>query len=138
MEQSQRLLEAIWSDDVAAVTALIVAGVDVNVAPDPHWPPLFQAIEHLRAEIARLLLAAGADVNRDVGGGWTPLLHAIDIESDTAWQSHYESGHESTELTTLLLAAGAVPTDAAFESARAYNNRRALSLLEQARLPAGD
>jgi hypothetical protein len=65
--------------------------------------------------IARLLIAAGADVNCDVVGGWTPLIHAIDIESGAAWQSHHETGHESTELTTLL-AAGAVPTDAAFES----------------------
>ncbi len=132
MAEAQRLSEAIWADDLATATALVAAGVDVNAADDPHWPPLFQAIEHQRAEIARRLIAAGADVNRDVGEGWTPLVHAIDMESDAAWQAHHEAGRESTELTALLLAAGAVPTERAFESARAYNNRRAVSLLERA------
>ncbi|AWM42410.1 hypothetical protein C1280_27630 [Gemmata obscuriglobus] len=125
--------EAIWADDLATVAAIIAAGADVNAADEPHWPLLFQAIEHQRTEIARRLIAAGADINCDVGAGWTPLVHAIDIESDAAWQANHEAGHESTELTALLLAAGAIPTERAFESARAYNNRKALSLLEGAR-----
>lgn len=135
MDEARRLSKAVWADDLGAVTALIAAGADVNAAHEPHWPPLFQAIEHQRVEIARRLIAAGADVNRDAGGGWTPLVHAIDIESDAAWQAHQEVGYESTELTALLLAAGAVPTERAFEMAQAYSNRRALSLLEQARHP---
>ena len=68
----------------------------------------------------------------DFGGpGWTPLVHAIDIESDAAWQAHYETGHESTELTELLLASGAVPTKRAFEVAEGYGNQKALALLRQ-------
>jgi ankyrin repeat protein len=129
MTDARRLLEAVWADDPATVAALISAGVDVNATHEPHWPPLFQAIERRRIEIARRLIEAGAEVNKDVGEGWTPLVHAIDIESDAAWQAHHETGHESTELTTLLLSAGAVPTERAFELAREYNNRRVLSLL---------
>jgi hypothetical protein len=66
----------------------------------------------------------------DFGGdGWTPLVHAIDIESDAAWQAHHETGHESTELTELLLASGSVPTKRAFEVAEGYGNQKALALL---------
>ncbi len=68
----------------------------------------------------------------DFGGpGWTPLVHAIDIESDAAWQAHHETGHESTELTALLLASGAVPTNRAFEIAENYGNEKALALLRR-------
>jgi ankyrin repeat protein len=131
MADAQRLSEAVWKDDLATVAALIESGVDVNIAHEPHWPPLFQAIEHQRVEIAQRLIAAGANVNYDLGEGWTPLVHAIDIESDVASQAYHEAGHESTELTALLLSAGAVPTERAFKLARAYNNRRALTLLER-------
>jgi hypothetical protein len=97
------------------------------------------AIEHQRVEIVRRLIAAGAFLNGELsmpgwdfgGPGWTPLVHAIDIESDAAWQAHYETGHESTELTELLLASGAVPTKRAFEVAEGYGNQKALALLRQ-------
>ncbi len=68
----------------------------------------------------------------DFGGpGWTPLVHAVDIESDVAWQAHHETGHESTELTELLLASGAVPSERAFEIAESYGNEKALTLLRR-------
>jgi hypothetical protein len=76
-----------------------------------------------------MLVAAGADANHDAGDGWTPLCHAIDIESDAAWQAHYEHGHASTEITALLLAAGAIPTRRAFKLAEDYWNQSALDLL---------
>lgn len=75
----------------------------------------------------------GADVNHDIGGGQTPLFHAIDIESDTDSQRGASTDEVSTELTEMLLAAGAVPTNRVFELARAYNNHKVLSLLERAR-----
>ncbi len=59
-------------------------------------------------------------------------MHAIDIESDAVWQAHHDSGHESTEITELLSKVGAIPTERAIETARAYNNLRALRLLERA------
>jgi ankyrin repeat protein len=76
------------------------------------------AIEQRWIEIARCLIEAGADVNQERDTGWTPLVHAIDIESDAAWQTRYETGRESMELTALLLAAGAASTDRAVEVAK--------------------
>jgi ankyrin repeat protein len=129
---SESLIAAIRANDSQAVERLIQAGADVNALPeDGDWPPLAFAIEHERIEIMRRLIAAGAHVNRDIGDGWSPLAHAIDLESDGAWQAHHETGHESTELTELLLAAGAVPTPRAFEVAEAYQNLKALALLRQ-------
>lgn len=105
--------------------------VDLDAATAPRCPPLFGAIEHRRIGEVRQLIAEGADVNCDVGAGWTPLVHAIDMESDTAWQQHHELDRESTELTELLLAAGAMPTQEAFAIARRYQNCKALALLER-------
>jgi hypothetical protein len=74
-------------------------------------------------------VTAGADINRDLGQGWTPLAHAIDIESDAAWQRHHEPGRTNAELTEMLLKAGAIPTERAFELASAYGNEKVLVLL---------
>ena len=123
------LLRAIVDDDLPAVEALIAAGVDVNSSPEPHWPPLFCAMEHLRSEIAKRLIAAGADVNRVVEQDWTPLAHAIDTECDVASQEFGELGHESTELTELILAAGGKPTQRAIELATIYKSHKALALM---------
>src|SRR3954470_24717774 len=122
MEKTQRLSEAIRAHDLAAVDALIAEGVEVNACHEPHCPPLFQAVEHQQAEIARRLIAAGADINRDAGQGWTPLAHAIDSESDAASQAGLPPESVATELVELLLAAGAKPTARAFELAAAYCN----------------
>ena len=135
--QPVALIDAIHDDDLAAVDAAIAAGADVNAfPPSGHPPPLHVAIEHQRVEIVRRLIAAGAMVNRELsthgwvqGQGWTPLVHAIDIESDAAWHAHHETGHETTDLTELLLAAGALPTQRAFEVAEGYDNQKALALL---------
>ncbi|MBN9520808.1 hypothetical protein J0H58_20195 [bacterium] len=116
--------------DADALAARILA--DLDAAPAPPFPPLWRAIELGPVEEVRRLIAAGADVNGYPGGG-TPLVHAIDLESDTAWQRYHEPDREPTELTELLLAAGAVPTAEAFAVAHRYGNRRALALLERAR-----
>jgi hypothetical protein len=127
------LTDAIRTGDDRAVDAAIAAGADVNALPATgHQPPLHMAIEHQRVAIARRLIEAGALVNRELsmsgwdfgGAGWTPLVHAIDIESDAAWQAHHETGHETTELTELLLASGAVPTKRAFQIAGDYGTKR--------------
>jgi hypothetical protein len=133
------LPEAIHNDDVVALESAIAAGADINASPAGDYePPIFLAIEHKRVEMVRRLIAAGAQLNQQLsevpgwkfgGEEWTPLVHAIDIESDSAWQAHHETGHESTELTELLLVAGAVPTRHAFEIAEQYGNNKALELL---------
>jgi ankyrin repeat protein len=129
MVDSKRFSDAVWSGDLESVDAVIERGADVNAVDEPHDPPLHLAIERVWVSIVRRLIDAGADINRDLRDGWTPLVHAIDIESDGAWQSHHETGHESTVLTEILLIAGAVPTARAFEIARSYDNRNALALL---------
>lgn len=139
MMKAVSLIDAIIDDDLAAVEAAIAVGADVNAIPaSGHQPPIHVAIEHQRVEIGRCLIASGANLNRELlmlgwnlGQGWTPLVHAIDIESDAAWQAYYEMGHESTILTELLLASGALPTKLAFEVAEGYDNQKALALLRQ-------
>lgn len=121
----------VWAGDLDAVNAMMAAGADVNTADEPHDPPIHLAIEQEWLPIVRRLVEAGALINRDLRDGWTPLVHAIDIESDGAWQAHHETGHGSTELTELLLEAGAIPTDRAFQIARNYDHRRALDLLDK-------
>jgi ankyrin repeat protein len=130
--EAKRFVDAIWAGDIPAVEEMIANGADVN-APDAvgNQPPLRLAIEQQWTEIVHLLIASGADVNRDRGQGWTPLVHAIDIESDGAWQRFHEPDRESTELTELLLAAGATPTEEAFRVAQEYGNRRASALLKR-------
>jgi hypothetical protein len=129
------MTDAIGRGDLDAVVALLRSGADVNAADGPHSPPLHQAIEHQRVEIVRCLIAAGAAVNRDFGKGWTPLVHAIDSdsESDAASQAGTPPEAVSTELLELLLAAGAKPTERAFELAAAYRNHKAQALLQAAR-----
>jgi ankyrin repeat protein len=131
--ETKRLADAIWDRDVVTVVTLIAAGADVNAATADDTPPLlWLAIEQSWPEIVRLLVAAGADVNRYPGSGWgTPLAHAIDVESDTAWQRRDDPYRASTELTELLLAAGAVPAEEAFAKAQDYGNRQVLTLLQQ-------
>jgi ankyrin repeat protein len=136
VEEPKRFAEAVWTGDLPAVEAMLAAGADPNATHGDHQPPLHLAIEQMWVEVARRLVAAGAEVNRDDGQGWTPLVHAIDIESDAAWQSHHEAGRETTALTELLLAAGAVPTGRAYEVARRYENQKALVLLGRYERPA--
>jgi ankyrin repeat protein len=135
MVDAKQFSQAVWDGNLGTVKAMIAEGADVNVADDPHQPPLHLAIEQQWIEIVRCLIDAGAEINQSLEGGWTPLVHAIDIESDAAWQANHETGHESTELTELLLAAGAEPTKQAFEIARRYDNRKATALLEGYRRP---
>lgn len=129
MVDPQQFADAVWQGDAAAVDAMIAAGADVNtVPPEGYFTPLHLAVEQMNVEIARRLIEAGADVNHDLGDGWTPLAHAIDVESDSAWQAHYEPGHETTEVSELLLAAGAKITERAVQTAQIYDKHRELLL----------
>ena len=118
---------------------MIAAGVDVNaIEPDGFHPPLHLAIEQSWEAIVGELIRAGAEVNRPhpttrtpFGGEWTPLVHAIDVASDAASQLGKPPEEVEVWLVELLLRAGAVPAESAFEAARAYYNAKALKLLEQ-------
>lgn len=137
MSDGKTLSDAVWNRDLAEVNRQIARGVDVNtIDPVRWWPPLHLAIEQRAIEIVKVLIAAGADVNRSLENDWTPLAHAVDIESDAAWQSGLQTDHTSTELTTLLLAAGAIPCKRAVKIAREYQNHKAMVLLEAAQRAA--
>ena len=131
MVDAKQFSDAVWAGDLATVDSMIADGANVDVADAPRDRPLHLAIEQRWIEIVRRLVEAGASINTNSEDGWTPLVHAIDIESDAAWQSHYERGHESTELTKLLLEAGAIPTEHAIKTAQDYNNYKAMELLGQ-------
>jgi ankyrin repeat protein len=131
MVDPQRFSDAVWAGNLPAVTAMIADGADVDAADPPRDPPLHLAVEQQWIEIVRRLIMAGASIHAASDKGWTPLEHAIDIESDAAWQSHHEIGHESTVLTKLLLEAGAVPNERAFKLAHDYSNQKALELLSK-------
>ena len=127
----QALCEAIDSADLRKVDALILNGIDVNTADSEGLSPLRLSIERANPEIVNRLVVGGADVNEMDDSGWTPLMHAIDLESDAAWQSSYQTGCESTELTQLLLASGAQPTKEALQLASEYDNQKAVMLLRE-------
>lgn len=131
MVDPQRFSDAVWAGDLAAVTSMIADGADVDAADPPRDPPLHLAVEQQWLEIVRMLIVAGASIEAASDQGWTLLEHAIDIESDAAWQSHHESGYESTQVTKLLLDAGAIPSERAFKLARDYGNKKALELLAE-------
>jgi ankyrin repeat protein len=131
MLDAKQFAEAVWNGDLSAVNEMLANGADPNLADEDRYPPILLAIEQQYTAIVRRLIEAGADVNRPFAEDWTPLAHAIDTESDAAWQAHYELGHESTELTELLLASGAVPNARAFKLAEEYGNRKALELLRR-------
>jgi ankyrin repeat protein len=123
------LSDAVWAGDLAAVNAAIRLGANVNAAEGDRQPPLHLAIEQMEVEIVRRLIEAGAAVDGESGWGWSPLAHAVDIESDASWQSGESPEQVSTDLTELLLKAGALPTQQAIDIARRYGNHKALALL---------
>ena len=76
-------IAAEYSPDPAVITALALAGADVNARGAWDRTPLHQAAEHGTPGVVRALLAAGAEVDarprgldRNSGVGNTPLHHA--------------------------------------------------------------
>ena len=92
--QAAAIHEAAKKGDVAAITAALEAGVDVN-ASNGIATPLYYAIDGAHLEAAKLLIARGANVNLAAKWG-PPLLVAA------------ESG--KPEFVNLLLDAGADAT----------------------------
>lgn len=130
MRQPKTLTDAVWEGDVDAVQALLAAGADPNEFEQDRYPAFFMAVDGLELAIVRLLLAAGARLDLK-WNNWSVLVYSIDAESDAAWQANHEPNCESTEMTELLLSAGAVPDDEAFAIARQYENHKVLAVLER-------
>jgi len=70
------LHEAVYADDVEAVTRLIAAGADVKAANRYGVTPLWLASLNGSAAAIELLLKAGADANTVLPGGETVLMTA--------------------------------------------------------------
>lgn len=94
---TKRLMSAVLSEDAAAVSVLLRAGADPNVADRDRTTPLYLASVQGTADLVRLLLAAGAVPDTESGRGQegTPLCAAA------AW------GHNT--VVHLLLAHNADP-----------------------------
>src|SRR5574339_1026943 len=76
---NDQLYEAVRKGDVAAVTAALDKGADVNARFRYGTTALFKAAERGNAEITRILLDRGADVKvKDTFYGATAMSWAID------------------------------------------------------------
>src|SRR3954451_15937681 len=73
---STPLHDAIRAGDVAAVTALVTRGADVNASTAHGITPLVLAALMGQTPILRTLLDAGANPNAATPGGETPLMTA--------------------------------------------------------------
>jgi ankyrin repeat protein len=78
-ELNDQLFEAVRKGDVAAVTAALDHGADVNAKFRYGTTALFKAAERGYAEVAKVLLDRGADVKvKDTFYGTTAITWAID------------------------------------------------------------
>jgi hypothetical protein len=78
-ELNDQLFEAVRKGDVAAVTAALDRGADVNAKFRYGTTALFKAAERGHTEIAKLLLERGADVKvKDTFYGATAMTWALD------------------------------------------------------------
>lgn len=97
----EELVAAARWGDVATIETIATGGVDLD-APYAHsdnsWTPLQTAIERQRVDAVRVLLEWGADPDATQGGNKPPLLMALETKNQA--------------IVTLLLNAGATPTDA--------------------------
>jgi len=71
---------AVSFDDSATLSAMLDAGVSVELADDSGFTLLDSAIIANRVDVARLLIARGANVNAVDQNGMTPLLYAASID----------------------------------------------------------
>ncbi len=78
-ELNDQFWEAVRKGDLAAVTALLDKGADVNAKFRYGTTALFKAAERGHVEIVKLLLARGADVTvKDTFYGATAMTWALD------------------------------------------------------------
>ena len=101
----EELTVAARRGDVPAIESMAKNGVDLDepwAHSDNGWTPLQTAISRQRVDAVRVLLEWGADPDATQGGNKPPLLMARD------------TGNQA--ILTLLINAGATPTDAFAET----------------------
>jgi len=132
----EKLIKAIWRENVREVEALLDAGADLDGPGGNGFTPLMQAAEMDNLVIARLLLDRGAGINARGWAEQTALHIAVDISIDATRQRGGKQGEESTKMIELLLERGASPfvRDERNESPRdwanAYGSRKVSELLK--------
>jgi ankyrin repeat protein len=72
--------QAVSFDDNATLSALVDAGLSVDLPDEGGFTLLDSAVIANRVEVARLLIARGANVNAVDQNGMTPLLYAASID----------------------------------------------------------
>lgn len=121
-----QLVQAAFDGDNERILLLLEAGVPIN-GKGPVFAPLHAAIENHQPATVALLLQRGADIEL-VAGDLTPLALAVDVACDCNWQIGGKPGDESTEVISMLLAAGAVP-ESGLQVAREYASTKIIELL---------
>jgi cytohesin len=97
----QRLVDAVFLEDVDDVCALLSAGASPEVRDEDNRTPLLYATVAGNASIVGLLLEAGADPNATDDDGWTAL--------------HVAAHRQRLDLVWLLVQAGADPNAQDFD-----------------------
>lgn len=95
---SNELIAAAQAGDLALVSSLLAAGVNVNACDESGWSPLMKAcynheLKHGFADVVQVLIGAGADIEAPIGYGVRPLMLA--------------AGYGETAVVEALLQAGA-------------------------------
>ena len=122
---------AVWDGDEVTVAAMIAAGAQVDPPRGPYGAAALDDRERSAGNWSAVDRGRSGMSNRPMSDGLTPLEHAIDEESQAACLYGLHPDNMPLELTVLLLASGAVPTEAAFRVANcSYGHQRILSLLE--------
>ena len=97
-ELNDQLYEAVRKGDVAAVTAALDRGADVNAKFRYGTTALFKAAERGNAQIAKILLDRGADVKvKDTFYGATAMTWAVDGKHVQVVRLLLEKGAEEVE-----------------------------------------
>ena len=136
VDLQEKLIHAIWREDIREVEALLESGADINAAGSKGWTPLMQAAEMQNLSIARLLLQREARINHAGRDGCTPLHIAVDISIDGTLQNGSRPGDEPIEFIQFLLEQGASLSlmDANGKTplnwASAYNSKKVVEFLQ--------
>jgi ankyrin repeat protein len=148
-ELNDQFWEAVRKGDVAAVTAFLDKGVDVNAKFRYGQTALFKAAERGHTEVVKLLLARGADVTvKDTFYGATAMTWALNNKHTGAVGALLEKDNASVnevlmtgaregnvELIALALAKGTVKPEnltAALVTAQTENKAEIVEMLKKA------
>ncbi len=77
-ELNDKLLDAVYKNDIAGVKEVLSLGADVNSADAENWTSLMNAAWYGYTDVGRLLIEHNADINAADKYGQTALIHACE------------------------------------------------------------